>query len=80
MRGLVGGGDINTVKRSARIYFVEPGVSLSRGQHNITVSLPWRVGVNRLKSLTEQLPTASATANSGGFAQYLVFASYSRRF
>ena len=80
VRDLVGGGDINTVKRSARIYFVEPGVSLSRGQHNITVSLPWRVGVNRLKSLTEQLPTASATANSGGFAQYLVFASYSRRF
>jgi hypothetical protein len=76
---LIGGGDENTIKRTSRIVFVEPGLSYTRGKDNITLSVPWRVKVNRLKSLTEQLPGASPTANAGGFAKYLVFASYSRR-
>jgi hypothetical protein len=80
VRDLVGGGDKNTIKRTSRVTFVDPGLSLSKGRNNFTLSVPWRVKVNRMKSLTEQLPTASPTANSGGFAKYLVFASYSRRF
>lgn len=79
VRDLIGGGDKNTIKRTSRIVFVEPGLSYTRGKDNITLSVPWRVRVNRVKSLTEQLPGASPTANAGGFAKYLVFASYSRR-
>jgi hypothetical protein len=77
VRDLVGGGDENTIKRSSRITFVEPGLSYTRGKDNITLSVPWRVRVNRVKSLTEQLP--GALPNAGGFARYLVFASYSHR-
>ena len=77
VRDLIGGGDENTIKRASRITFVEPGLSYSRDKNNITLSVPWRVHLNRLKSLTEQLP--GALPNAGGFARYLVFASYSRR-
>lgn len=80
VRDLIGGGDENTIKRSSRITFVEPGLSYTRGKDNLTLSVPWRVKVNRVKSLTEQMPGASPTANAGGFAQYLVLASYSHRF
>lgn len=72
----VGGGDDNTIKRSSRILFAEPGVSLSSGGNTFTVSVPWRVSVNREKSLFE---AATNGVNGGGFAKYLVFASYSRR-
>lgn len=73
---LMGGGDETTTKRSSRIYFVEPGVSYTRGRDNFTLSVPWRVKVNRVKSLYEQQNNGTP---SGGFAKYLVFASYSRR-
>lgn len=50
------------------------------GQKNtITLSVAWRVKVNRMKSLLEQQPGAPVI-NGGGFAKYLVFASYARRF
>jgi hypothetical protein len=75
---LIGGGDENTVKRTSRILYAEPGLSYTRGKDNITLSVPWRMKVNRIKSLTEQQP--GAPPNSGGFAKYLIFASYSRRF
>lgn len=77
VRDLIGGGDENTIKRSSRILFVDPGLSYSRGKDNITLSVPWRVHVNRMKSLAERLP--GALPNAGGFARYLVFLSYSRR-
>jgi hypothetical protein len=73
---LIGGGDETTVKRSSRIYFVEPGLSYTRGRDNFTLSVPWRVKVNRVQSLYEQETNGVA---AGGFAKYLVFASYSRR-
>ena len=76
VRDLVGGGDATTTKRSSRIYFAEPGLSYTRGRDNFTLSVPWRVKVNRVKSLYEQQNNGTP---SGGFAQYLVFASYSRR-
>jgi hypothetical protein len=74
---LIGGGDENTIKRTSRIVFAEPGVAYSRGKDSFTLSVPWRVKVNRIKSLTEQKPNGGL--NAGGFAQYLVFVSYSRR-
>ena len=73
---LIGGGDETTIKRTSRIYFAEPGLSYTRGRDNFTLSVPWQVKVNRVKSLYEQQHN---TVNGGGFAKYLVFASYSRR-
>lgn len=77
LRDLVGGGDEATIKRTSRITFVEPGVSYARSRGTFTVSVPWRMHVNRTKSLAEQLP--GALPNAGGFARFLVFASYSHR-
>lgn len=76
VRDLIGGGDENTIKRTSRITFVEPGLSLTRGRNNFTLSVPWRVKVNRIKSLYEQ---ETGATNAGGFAPFLVFASWSRR-
>jgi hypothetical protein len=77
VRDLIGGGDENTIKRTSRILFAEPGLAYTRGKDNFTLSVPWVVKVNRIKSLTEQKP--GGPLNAGGFARYLVFASYSRR-
>ena len=75
---LIGGGDDNSIKRTSYIVYAEPGLSYTQAKNTFTVSVPWRVKLNRIKSLTEQQP--GATPNAGGFAKYLVFASYSRRF
>jgi hypothetical protein len=53
-------------------------VSYTRHKNTITLGVPWRVKLNRLKSLAEQNPGASP--NADGFAKYLIFASYARRF
>jgi len=76
LRDLIGGGDDDTIKRTSRVIFVDPGLSLTRGKDNFTVSVPWRVSVNRFKSLYE---SRTNSLNAGGFAKYLIFASYSRR-
>jgi hypothetical protein len=73
---LLGGGDEYTIKRSAYVAFADPGMSLTRGRGTLTVSVPYRVMVNRQKSLYEQRTNG---LNAGGFARYLVFASYSHR-
>jgi hypothetical protein len=73
---LIGGGDETTIKRTSRIYFAEPGLSWTRNRDNFTLSVPWQVKVNRVKSLYEQQNNG---LNAGGFAKYLVFLSYSRR-
>ena len=77
-RDLFGGGDENTVKRTSYIVYADPGLSLTLGSNSFTLSVPWRVHLNRTRSLAEQQP--GAPPNAGGFARYLVFASYSRRF
>ncbi|HUQ20797.1 MAG TPA: hypothetical protein VM099_14365 [Gemmatimonadaceae bacterium] len=74
---LIGGGDDETIKRTAYVIFADPGVSWSRGRNILTLSVPYRVAVNRQKSLFEQRTEA---LNAGGFAKRLVFASYTRRF
>jgi len=73
---LLGGGDDSTIKRTAYVVFAEPGLSLARGKGTFTVTVPYRMRVNRQKSLLEQKTNA---LNGGGFAKYLVFASYSHR-
>lgn len=78
VRDLIGGGDVNTIKRASRILYAEPGLAYKRDKDSFTLSVPWRIKVNRVKSLTEEQP--GGPLNAGGFAKYLVFASYSHRF
>jgi hypothetical protein len=75
-RDLIGGGDDDTIKRTSRIIFVDPGLSFAQGKNSFTLSVPWRVKVKRTMSIPEQ---NGVGLNAGGFAKYLVFASYSRR-
>jgi hypothetical protein len=58
------------------VIFIDPGLSLTAGRGTFTLSTPIRVSVNREKSLLEQKTNA---LNGGGFAKYLVLASYSLR-
>jgi len=77
---LFGGGDTTTVKRTSQIIYADPGLSLNRGKSSFTLSVPIRVHVNRIKSgLEERTATGPLSVNGGGFAKYLVFASYSYR-
>jgi hypothetical protein len=71
---LIGGGDETTLKRTAYVLYADPGFSLVHGRGTFTLSVPYRVAVNRKKSLFEQRTNG---LNGGGFAKYLVFASYS---
>ena len=73
---LIGGGDDDTIKRTAYVLFADPGLTLTRGSSIVTLSIPYRLAVNRQKSVFEQRTNA---LNAGGFAKYLVFASYTRR-
>ncbi|MEO7359934.1 MAG: hypothetical protein ABI120_06375, partial [Gemmatimonadaceae bacterium] len=74
---LLGGGDDETIKRTAYVIFADPGLSYTRSSNVLTLSVPYRLAVNRQKSLFEERTNA---LNAGGFARYLVFASYTRRF
>jgi hypothetical protein len=73
---LIGGGDDSTIKRTSYVLFADPGLSLTRGKGTFTLSVPYRLRVNRMKSVFEQRTNG---VNGGGFAKYLVFASYSHR-
>ena len=73
---LFGGGDNETIKRTAYVIFADPGLSFSRGRSLVTLSVPYRLAVNRQKSLFEQRTNA---LNAGGFAKHLIFASYTHR-
>lgn len=77
-RDLLGGGDSATVKRTSYIIYADPGLSLTRGRSIVALNIPVRMHLNRTASITEQQP--GALPNAGGFAKYLMFASYSYRF
>ncbi len=79
-RDLFGGGDNTTIKRTSNIIYADPGLSLTRGNSTFTLNVPIRVRANRTKSLLEARSTGAAAVNGGGYAKYLVFASYSHRF
>ena len=76
LHDLIGGGDDSTIKRTSRVIFADPGLSIVAGHGTFTLSTPIRVSVNRMKSLYEQKTNA---VNGGGFANYLVFVSYAYR-
>ena len=73
---LIGGGDDDTIKRTSYVMFADPGLSLAAGRGTFTVTVPYRLRVNRKKSILEE---RTNTLNAGGFARYLVFAAYSVR-
>jgi hypothetical protein len=75
---LLGGGDESTVKTASQIVYADPGLSAGRGRGTFTLSVPVRMWVNREKSELEQ--STPGAVNGGGFAKYLVFASYAWRF
>ena len=74
---LLGGGDDSTVKRTAQIVYADPGLSLARGRGTFALSVPYRLYANREKSRLER---STNGLNGGGFAKFLVFASYAHRF
>ena len=71
-----GGGD-NAVRRPGYVVYLDPGLALTRGRDNITLSVPLKLRAERQRSVLEQHQT---TPVGGGFAKFLVFAAYSRRF
>ena len=73
---LIGGGDDDTIKRTAYVIFADPGMSFSSGRSIVTLSVPYRLKVNRVKSLLEQ---RTDMLNAGGFAKHVIFASYTHR-
>jgi len=83
---LIGAADDSTIKRTFYVIYADPGLSLSRGRESFTLSVPYRLRVNRMKSMLErqftdaQIPTHPEGLNAGGFAKYLVFATYTHRF
>jgi hypothetical protein len=74
---LIGGGDDETIKRTGYVIFVEPGLSYLRGSGILSLNVPYRLAVNRQKSVFEK---RTGALNAGGFAKALVFASYTHRF
>jgi hypothetical protein len=75
---LIGAGDEDTIKRTSYIVFADPGISYARDKNTLTLSVPWRMHLNRMTSLADR--AAGVPSAGGGFAKYLVFASYTRRF
>ena len=70
------GADGDTNKRSSYVIYSDPGLSVRNGRGTFTISTPVRLAVNRKQSVFEQKTHSPA---SGGFAKFLVFASYSYR-
>ena len=56
--------------------YVDPGATWSHGKDSFTLSVPVRLHVNRYQSLQER---KNNLVPAGGFAKYLVFASYAHR-
>ena len=74
---LVGGGDDVTNKRPFYLLYTEPGLSVTNGHGTFTLSTPIRTSVHRELSVFDR--KTNNTVAGGGFAKFLVFASYSYR-
>jgi hypothetical protein len=76
VKDVFGGGD-SAYRRPGYVIYLDPGFALTRGRNNITLSVPLRLRAVRQRSVLEQ---NQATPVGGGFAKFLIFAAYSRRF
>ena len=61
---LVGGGDDDTIKRTAYVIFADPGLSFSRAGNILTLSVPYRLAVNRQKSVSRNAKPLSTLGDS----------------
>jgi hypothetical protein len=76
VQDVLGGGD-SAYRRPGYVIYLDPGFALTRGRDNITLSVPLRLHAERQRSVLEQQSTQPV---GGGFAKFLIFAAYSRRF
>jgi hypothetical protein len=72
---ILGSGD-NAARRPGYVIYADPGIALSRGRDNFTLSVPLRLRAERLESDWERQKNLRA---GGAFAKYLIFAGYTRR-
>ncbi len=82
VKDIIGGGD-DGFRRAGYAIYVDPQLSWTRGKNSFSVGVP--VAVERYEERTVSDRALSAAAGRriggrGGFADYMVTASYSRRF
>ena len=75
-RDLIGGGD-DGFRRPGFSIDIEPGLSISRGEYTFTLSGPVALVRHEERSIRD---LQAGTRSAGGFADFLIFASVSRRF
>lgn len=82
VRDLIGGGD-DGFRRPGFTIYVDPGVTWAYGKNSFSVSTPVAVERHRERSIRDLMDserTGRAVRGAGGLAEFLVIASYSRRF
>ena len=75
-RDLIGGGD-DGFRRPGFSIDIEPGLSVSRGKYTFTLSGPVALVRHEERSIRD---LQAGTRSPGGFADYLILASLTRRF
>jgi hypothetical protein len=75
-RDVIGGGD-DYFRRPGYTLFLDPGVALRRGPNEFALNIPIRVHQNFPQSLIDK---KVGFPGGGDLADYLIFASYTRRF
>jgi hypothetical protein len=76
VRDLIGGGDPG-FRRPGYTIYIDPGLSWSFGKNFFSVNVPVGVDFNRERSIRDLLTN---TSGAGGLADFIIVASYSRRF
>jgi hypothetical protein len=69
-------GDSDGFRRPGYAVYLEPGINIQRGAHRFSLSLPWAVARNRLRSVTD---IRDGTHGDAAFADWLLQMSYSVR-
>jgi|ERR1044071_3078506 hypothetical protein len=76
VRDLIGGGD-DGFRRPGFSIYLDPGLTVSRGKYTFSLSGPVALVRNMERSVRD---LEAGTSSPGGFADYLILASISRRF
>ena len=69
--------DVAGFRRPGFSIDIEPGLSISRGEYTFTLSGPVALVRHEERSIRD---LQAGTRSAGGFADFLIFASVSRRF
>ena len=73
------GGD-GTARRPGYVIYADPGLALTRGRDNLTLSVPLRLRAWKQRSVAEYQAQTPPAQVGGGYAKFLIFAAYSHRF